>query len=158
MITTEILGRRETTQAFANRVPAITSKVARALERLTIKLLARVKMKLSDDVLHVKSGRLRRSINYRMEGMGTDEMSGSVGTNVSYARPHELGFNGTVTVRAHMRQIKQAWGKDIAPRPVQVSSFARTMNLPERSFLRSAMREMQGEVVEDIAQAVKDAS
>jgi hypothetical protein len=36
-----------------------------------------------------------------------------VGTNVEYARPHEYGFNGTVTVKEHLRLVKKAFGKSL---------------------------------------------
>jgi len=42
---------------------------------------------------HVKTGRLRSSITHEVEGTITGA-TGRVGTNVKYARRHELGFVG----------------------------------------------------------------
>jgi hypothetical protein len=66
-----------------------------------------------------------------------------VSTPVKYARPHEYGFHGTVDVREHMRTIKQAFGRPIEPGRGHGSAHSMKMNLPERSFLRSALMDME---------------
>jgi len=117
-----------------------------------LRLVRRVKLKLSDDVLNVKTGRLRRSINGRMTGQGTAEVSAFVGTNVPYGRTHEYG--GDVTVKEHLRLVKQAFGKQLKT-PVWQTVRSHTVHYPERSFLRSALNEMRGEIKEELSRAVK---
>lgn len=129
----------------------------KAISRIVIKLQALVKVKLSDDVLNVKSGRLRRSINQQVK-TGTQTIEGSVGTNVVYAAAHELGFHGTVTVSEHLRFQRLAWGKEMKdPHYVTVSAHPMKMNLPERSFLRSALREQGDDIDTNLNSAVQEA-
>lgn len=55
--------------------------------------------------------------------------------NSDYAAVHNFGFKGTVNVRAHKRDIEQAFGKAIRKTTVQVSAHRRKMNMPQREFL-----------------------
>ncbi len=48
--------------------------------------------------------------------------------------PHEYGFNGDVTVKAHLRMIKMAFGKSISPKQVSIKTHTRKVDLPEKSF------------------------
>jgi phage gpG-like protein len=143
------------------RVPhRMQTEIQSVINRIIIELMAKVKgQKLSGEVLNVVTGRLRRSINSRLFGAGTAKIEGHVGTNVVYARPHEMGFSGSENVKAHLRTIKQAWGHPLAePRTVMVSSHSRNVNIPEKSFLRSALREMEPQIRDQIAAAVKRAA
>jgi hypothetical protein len=131
-----------------------------AITRLAIKLQKHVKAnKLSGQVLNVRTGTLRRSIDQVVVDQG-DKIVGKVSTNVSYGRKHEYGFSGTETIEAHMREIKQVWGRSITPRSVQIRVHTRTVNLPERSFLRSALKDFAetGIISTEIEAAVRRAA
>lgn len=54
--------------------------------------------------LGIVTGRLFRSITTSVDVAPT-EVVGVIGTNVPYARRHELGFRGTERVRAHTRVL-----------------------------------------------------
>lgn len=132
----------------------VKANLKTSITRMTLKLLRSVKQdKLSGQVLNVQTGRLRRSINQRV--IATDsKIKGIVGTNVEYARPHEMGFSDDVTVKEHLRTIKKAFGKDIEPKQVQVRSHTRKVVFPEKSFLRSALRDMEADILSDLGKAV----
>lgn len=102
--------------------------------------------KLSGQVLNVRSGRLRRSINYKIKTSDTG-VEATVGTNVEYARVHEFGFKGSVVVREHLRTAKSGFRS-------MVRSHSRNVNLPQRSFLRSSLLEMKGEIESRIARVI----
>lgn len=140
--------------ARLNGLPdALAERVRRIVTRFAIELQGYVKEgKLTGEVLHVRTGTLRRSINNKVvtNAAGT---SGSVGTNVKYGRVHEYGFNGAVSVKGHLRTIKQAFGKSIAPTQVEVSGFTRNMRVPERSFLRSALKDMKPQLLAQLEAA-----
>jgi len=82
----------------------------------------------------IDTGRLRSSITYEA---GPRELK--VGTNVVYARIHQLGgrIEGVFGVRAHSRLLRQAFGRPVAPRRVTVRAYSRRvdMELPARPFL-----------------------
>ncbi len=130
------------------------------MERLTVMLQNMVKAgKLSGQVLKVKTGRLRNSIARDVAENGAT-VTGSVSSPVVYARPQEYGFQGTVSVREHMRTVKQAFGRPIDPVEVTVREHSMRMNLPERSFLRSALADMDsaGTIRAEMEAAVARAS
>ena len=56
---------------------------------------------------------------------------------------HEFGFSGTQNVRESLRTVKQAFGRPISPVEAIVRAHSRKVDLPERSFLRSALRELE---------------
>lgn len=142
MIRGELVGSEAVVRNLKQQQLRVVSGVERVIMRLTMKLLRRVKLKLSDDVLHVRSGRLRRSINAQFTGSGA-RAQGIVGTNVPYARTHEYGL--TVTVEEHMRMQRKAFGRAMMT-PREVTVRAHQVRFPERSFLRSALREMDPEI------------
>jgi phage gpG-like protein len=155
MIEGQVLGT-EVIKRF-NAAPAgVLAAVHVAIQRLSITLENKVKDKLNGQVLKVRTGRLRNSITNAVQTQG-QQVTGIVSTAVSYARVHEYGFTGTEQVGAHLRLIKQAWGKPITPREISVRAHSRKVNLPARSFLRSALREMDasGAIAKGINKAVR---
>lgn len=154
MIIATVIGDREII-ARLNAMPRnLQSGLARAITRLGLELQRKVQgEKLSGQVLHVRTGVGRSSINLKVDQSAT-AVTASVGTPLSYMRAHELGFHGTVSVRAHLRQITQVFGHPIAPTTQHVGAHSRRMNLPERSFLRSSLREMQTAIQSGVAEAV----
>jgi phage gpG-like protein len=95
--------------------------------------------KLSGQVLHVRTNRLRNSVNRAKALTETENsISTSVGTNVPYGRVHEYG--GAVNVPAHQRRLTMVFGRTLAaPKTIRVR--AHTAHFAVRSFLRSALRE-----------------
>jgi phage gpG-like protein len=123
----------------------LLADLKREVTRVAIDVSAHVKgQKLSGQALNVQTGRLRRSINYKMTETGTG-IEARVGTNVEYARIHEFGFKGTVNVREHIRKAKKTY---------TVSAHTRRVNLPERSFLRSSLQDMRQDIDRRIARVV----
>ena len=99
---------------------------------------------------NVQTGRLRSSITGRVSG---DGMTAVIGSNVEYAPRIEMGYRGSEGVKAHTRTIRQAFGRPIAPRDVQVSAFTRQANAPAYPFLRPAVEYAQRiHAIEDILQ------
>lgn len=157
MITGKVMGGREVVLHLKTTLPeGIAQRVATAVDRLSLELLTKVKaQKLSGQVLKNRTGTLRRSINRAMQ-QGDGKIQASVGTNIAYAKVHEFGFHGTEQVKAHLRMMKVAFGREVMnPRQIEVKAFTRQVNLPERSFLRSALREMESQIKEQISLAVK---
>ena len=136
-------------------VPRITSGVRESIGRIVLRLTRYVKeQKLSGQVLKTRTGTLRRKINGRVSEDSVG-ITGTTGVKLSYAAAHEYGLDKVETVKAHLRTIKQAFGKQLAsPIQVNVGQSSRHMILPERSFLRSSLRDLRSEIFEDLDQAV----
>ena len=159
MINGAVIGGTEVVQRFDAMPNRLRAEMRASIEKLSIRLTSKVKDKLDGQVLKVRTGLLRRSITQAVIENG-NTVSGITSTAVSYARAHEYGFNGVVSVRAHMRTIKQAFGRSINPVTFQVSAHPMHMKLPERSFLRSSLREMEasGAIRDGLADAVRKAT
>lgn len=155
-----LVGDEEVKARLEKLGPDTHDKVVRAVQKLTIDLQAKVVgEKLSGQVLKTRTGTLRRSITQRVEDNGSS-IIGIVGADMStakYAAAHEYGFTGTVEVREHVRRITQAFGRPITPREVLVASHSMRMNIPERSFLRSSLSEMEPDILAGLNEAVQEA-
>lgn len=137
----------------------VVTEVTSTIGSLCVKLTRKVQQeKLRGQVLKWKTGRLNNSINFDVSSSDT-QIQGVVSTPVEYAPIHEYGFKGSVDVKAHLREIKKAFGRPIPPKEIEVRAHARMMNLPERSFLRSALREFvdAGVPMEEIDAALRRA-
>ncbi|TXH41836.1 MAG: HK97 gp10 family phage protein [Desulfurellales bacterium] len=102
--------------------------------------------KLTGQVLSVRTGTLRRSINMRVEQTPTS-ITGIVGTNVHYGAIHEFGG----TVQQHQRLVTMVFGK---PLKFPVWATVKEYNLPERSFLRSTLHDQLPSIRQSIQNAV----
>ncbi|MCV9985193.1 hypothetical protein [Burkholderia pseudomallei] len=99
---------------------------------------------------------LADSINHAVVANGAS-ITGIVSTAVKYAPPHEYGFQGVVTVKEHLRQVTQAFGHPLKdPVTATVREHSMTMNLPERSFLRSALADQREDIVRGIREAAAE--
>jgi phage gpG-like protein len=157
MITAYLVGESELMARMSGMYPNAKKGLLEAVTRLAIQLQRNVmKDKLSGQVLNVRTGTLRRSINQLVSQTDTST-EGVVGTNVEYAARFEYGFHGSETVKAHSRTIRKVFGKPIDERVIQVRSFSRQANQPERSFLRSAMRDMESQIKTELENALKQA-
>lgn len=157
MIKAWILDSDRVVARLGSQPEVIKGALKESIGRLTLALLVKAKEKLSDQVLHVRTGRLRRSVTSRLDESG-NTVTGVVGTNVSYAARHEYGFTGTENVKQHLRMCKQAFGRPLKnPHEITVKAFSRHVNYPAHSFLRSALQELQPEVKREIESAMNRA-
>jgi len=156
LITGTLIGKEHLVPFLRTITPRVETELRKEIESLAISLLRKVKQdKLSGQVLKNRTGTLRASINYRMEAKPRS-IYGIVGTNKEYAAAHEFGFNGQVTVREHLRMITKAFGQSIKdPHQIMVKSHNRHAVVPMRSFLRSSLQEMDTEIRDRIAAALK---
>jgi phage gpG-like protein len=148
--------------AIEARLTALPAKLRAALFRkisyLTLFLENYIKTeKLSGQVLNVVTGRLRRSIFSEVTQTSTS-VDGTVGSSgdVKYAAVHEFGFSGDEVVKAHTREIKQAFGRAISPKTVEVREFSRHVDIPERSFMRSSFIDLKDMLQQGIKDAIEE--
>lgn len=148
-------------EALLAKLAGAPDKLRRALvqavNRLSVDIQRSVKEgKLTGQVLHVRTGTLRRSINREVQER-EDGVFGLVGTNVKYAAMHEYGFDGAVHVGAHVRRSREQMRmKKSNVKPIgniMVRSHDRQVHMPERSFLRSTLKEFEPRIREDLREA-----
>jgi phage gpG-like protein len=146
----EIIGIPQVVAALRTRSTAIVAALTAAVSRATIDLTRFVKeQKLSGQVLGVRTGRLRRSVNQSV----TDEhgvITGIVGTNVSYGVAWELGFKGRVPVRAFERTVMG--------QRIPVRAHTRQVTMVARPFLAPSLAERYAAYQLNFQRAVQDGS
>jgi phage gpG-like protein len=156
IITGTVTGDKEVGLMLRSAPNSVKTALRQAVEILTIKLQRNiVTEKLQGQVLHVRTGTLQRSIDQITIDSG-DVVTGTSWTNVKYAALHEYGFTGTESVKSHMRKIKTAFGRPIQEREVLVKGFQRQVKYPVRSFMRSALRDMQPEIIDTLTLATHE--
>jgi Bacteriophage HK97-gp10, putative tail-component len=136
---------------------AINSGLLRGITQLGIELQRHVQQdKLSGQVLRSRTGSLRSSIGLRVDQSG-GAVTASVFTDSRYAGAQEYGFTGTISVRASLRRIRDAFGRPIAEKTISVRAYDRRIDLPERSFLRSALADMAPVIRDEVGAALAEA-
>jgi phage gpG-like protein len=145
--------------ATLNHLPdKVRTALLRKLTALSLKLEAHIKQdKLSGQVLNVQTGALRRSIFSTVE-QGPDSIIATVGSSsdVHYGAAHEFGATIHIPeiapVKAQALRFVMG-GKEIFAKRVR----AHDVKMPERSFMRSSLADMQDEIRDGIKKAVLEA-
>jgi phage gpG-like protein len=155
MIKVELVGTDKVIARFASLPQKARQSLIDAMKRQWFALQAHVvSQKLSGQVLKRVTGNLASSINVDSKFEESPaEIVGSVGTKVIYGAIHEDG--GTVNVKAHTRNVTQVFGRPITP--VEAFVRAHTATYPQRSFLRSSINDLSGQIRSDIEQSVRTA-
>lgn len=139
--------------------PRVQASMAREVTAIILKLEGHIKKdKLSGQVLHVRSGDLRRSVHavLPVELVGSTGVIGKVAQSgdVKYGGIHEFGGR----TPAHVIEAKKASVLAFMMGGKQV--FAKRVNhpgsqMPERSYMRSGLADMKDEIGPRLQTAVK---
>jgi hypothetical protein len=137
---------------------AVADGLARALARASLDLGVEAQGKLSGGVLRSRTGALRASILATMSTSATG-VSAEIGSDLPYAGFQEYGFQGIETVSAHLRTIKQAFGRPLraGSERIAVGAYDRKLDYLAHSFLRSALADRQAEIMSGLETAVSEA-
>jgi hypothetical protein len=150
VITLQLVGDREVIAKLSAMPEGMRAGLARAITRLSLEGERLSKQKLSGEVLNVRTGALRSGVHALPTTASTTEIKGGWGSSVFYGRFHEYGV-------AHSWQIRPKTAKALAFEIGGRTIFAMHVThppLPERSFMRSALREMQYRIQSEIGAAV----
>ncbi|HWX30880.1 MAG TPA: HK97 gp10 family phage protein, partial [Steroidobacteraceae bacterium] len=157
VITAYLVGDVQLLERLRALPDAINSGLLRGITQLGIELQRHVQQdKLSGQVLRSRTGSLRSSIGLRVDQSG-GAVTASVFTDSRYAGAQEYGFTGTISVRASLRRIRDAFGRPIAGKTISVRAYDRRIDLPERSFLRSALEDMAPVIRDEVGAALAEA-
>jgi phage gpG-like protein len=181
MIQVNIVGVGDVVRRLESIPQNIAAKLKDAVEGQATVLLRLAKEKVSGDVLRNRTGTLRRKLNMEIEASAA-RIVGKVGIKLSYAAAHEFGVKGAVSVRAHVRRnwrqmlqdqkLRIRKGKGIYRKQddymeiydgkaqrgqgtISVRAHKRLMNLPERSYLRTALAERKQAIQDAIRGAIE---
>jgi phage gpG-like protein len=142
--------------ALAAMPERIRDALADKANSLAAKLQAKIQQKLSGGVLNQKSGALARSISATIDDSPTDvSVTLATSADIKYAAIHEYGG----MIPPH--QIVPDKAKALAFLVGGKQAFAARVNLPaiampERSYMRSSLAEMAGEIGDELSEAVAE--
>ena len=152
MIRAVVVGQEQVIAHLKEVEPRVYGLVRQAVRAETLAVLRAAKLKVSGLVLKTRTGTLRRKINAKFEESG-NSITGSVGLALAYGAIHEYGG----VTRAHVikpRRKKalafQAGGVGLVRKSVQHPGS----KMPERSYLRSSLKENEARIKAAIAAAV----
>ena len=162
-ITATVVGAAQVERELTQAIPAaLKSAVKAEMQSLAMELVRKVKTeKLTGQVLNVRTGNLRSSINAfpsrgveeKPEGVLGSEvgMAASVGTRLWYGRMWEL--SGHKAYWVYPRKKKALFWKGL-PHPV---AYSRVPAEAPRPFLRPALDEMKERIVQRLQAVVNKA-
>ena len=153
-----IAGLEATLERLRSLPGAVADGLARSLARASLDLQAEAQGKLSGGVLQSRTGALRDSILATISASASG-VSAAIGSDLPYAAFQEYGFQGIETVSAHLRTIKQAFGRPLrsGSERIAVSTYDRKVDYPAHSFLRSALADREPEIMSGLETAVSEA-
>lgn len=153
----EVRGSEQVGLKLSNLPNTVREKLREAVQEATARVQATaMNDKLSGQVLNVRTGTLKSSINPNVTESAAG-VFGTVGTNVPYGRLHEYGFTGALSISQHVRMQTMVFGRAVSPFSVTVSAHSRNVNYPERSFLRTALQDNADTILTILRRAVKEA-
>lgn len=135
----------------------VDAELERSVAVMTLRLQKHVKTHhLLGQVLNRRTGNLRNNI-VRENGRDGARLFGVVGIDAGapYGKLHEYGYSGKVNVPEHWRTVTKAFGRNLkAAKRVKVRAHTKSVNLPERSFMRTALRALQPAIEEEFKRAL----
>lgn len=147
-----VVGDREVIARFEKMTGAFSKELGIGINRLTVNLQRNVKQnKLSGQVLGVRTGTGRRSVNQTVQQQG-DKVVGIVSTAVGYMVGWEQGWPGG-GARASLDAAKAKFSTSAS------TDRFKNGTAKQRAFLVPSLREMEssGEIKKELADAVQRA-
>jgi phage gpG-like protein len=158
MIGVQITGTTEVIDRLGAVTPKVRAAAKSSLDMWATELAEYIRVeKLSGQVLNRVSGALRRSV-YPDKRETADSVSGGAraGLDVPYAKIHEYGG----LIPAHTVVVKNAQALCFSVGGIK--RFAKSVQIPdvqmpERSYMRSSLREQAPEGIAELRAAVREA-
>lgn len=151
-------------QALQRRLGDVYGKARKAVDtgvrQNTLKLASFVQnSKLSGQSLNAPTGMLKRSLQPPLFESDPDTTTGIIGrTMPNYGKAWEVGFSGSVMVKAHQRMMKTAFGHPVQnPRAILVQAHAKRVNMKAKHFLADSAKEQGEAIKQDIRRRVLEA-
>lgn len=148
----------ELREQLATKATRLQEVLFTRVQMLTYMLQSKVVAKLTNQVLHVRTGVLRGSVNANTTTDGS-KITGTVSSSggpAAYGKLHEFGVpHAWEIVATKSRALRFQMGVKANARAV----FARSVvhpPLPQRSFMRATPEENREEITQALARAVAD--
>lgn len=148
----------ESLKTFPRRLIVGVAKALAKRNELTVGYIQEKKLsKRGRRTLGVVSNLLRESASPTPVKIAGSRLTSSLGSNVVYARIHEFGFEGTVSVPSHQRRIPAfVFGRRAksAGQKRPVRAHTRKLKLTARRMFGSGIEENERKYADDLSDAV----
>jgi hypothetical protein len=153
VITARLVGD-DAVLAWLRAIPdTVASGLTRAITTLGIELQRKIQEdELANQTLAPRSGSLSNSLQI---DQSDDRIAATVSTG-SYTHAHEYGF-GAADVGASLRHVKKAFRRPITRKVISLQSYHRRIEVPEPSFLHSALEDMDPAIRDEVEAALREA-
>lgn len=157
IVRTRVSGTSEYVQRLTSMPEAVQAAIEKKMRLQAADISARIKQKLSGELLNVKSGALRNSIYARIYS-SKNRVLLSVGSrgDVPYAALHNYGgvvqhpgVSSDKVVVFRDKGGSKVFSRGISPHSIPI---------PERNFVESTIDDSKGELIQDLIDAVAEAA
>ena len=157
MITARLVGD-DAALAWLRTTPDLAaSGLARAITALGIELQRKIQeYQLTNQTPVARSGSLKLGTSLQID-QSEDRIAATVSSDSENSHAHKSGFPGAVDVRAKLRRAKKALGRPAPRKASKMRSHSRRIDVPERSFLRSALEDMDPAIRDEVEAALREA-
>jgi hypothetical protein len=132
------------------------SGLAGAIAQLGIELQSKIQEnELTGQTLAAASGSLKSITSLQIDQSG-DRIAATVSRDSENSHAGEPGATGAVDVRANLRGITKAF-RSIPRKAINMRSHRRRIDVPARSFLRSALEDMDPAIRDGVEAALREA-
>jgi hypothetical protein len=133
------------------------SGLARAITTLGIELQRKIQeIELTGQPLVTRSSSLKSSNSLQVD-QSDDKIAATVSSGSQYTHAREYGFAGAVDVGTNLRRITKAFGRPIPRKAISIQSYRRRIDVPDRSFLSSALEDMEPAIHDEVEAALREA-
>lgn len=156
MITARLVGD-DAVLAWLRAAPdLVASGLARAITTLGIELQRKIQEnELTGQTFATRSGSLEASNSLQID-QSDDRIAATFSSNSDYTHAHEYGF-GAADVGANLRRITNAFRRPIPRKAISLRSYRQRIDVPERSFLHSALEDMDPVIRDEVEAALREA-
>jgi hypothetical protein len=134
----------------------VASGLARAITTLGIELQRKIQEnELTGQTFATRSGSLEASNSLQID-QSDDRIAATFSSGGDYTHAHEYGF-GAADVGANLRRITKAFRRPIPRKTISLRSYRHRIDVPERSFLHSALEDMDPVIRDEVEAALREA-
>jgi len=157
MITARLVGD-DAVLAWLRAAPdLVASGLARAITTLGIELQRNIQeIELTGQTLGARSGSLESSTSLQIDQSG-DRIAATISSGSAYKRARKYSFSGAVAIGANLRRRTKAFARPIPRNPISMRPYTRRMDVPEPSFLQSALEDMDPAIRDEVEAALREA-
>ena len=156
MITARLVGD-DAALAWLRTTPDLAaSGLARAITALGIELQRKIQeYQLTNQTPVARSGSLKLGTSLQID-QSDDRIAATVSSDSEYSDAHKSGFAGAVDVPGNLRRLTRAF-RPIPRKVINMRSHRRRIDVPERSFLHSALEDMDTAIRDEVEAALREA-